>query len=184
VTPLLLAVEEFVSQPGYARSTPDTYSTSLRRMARSLGEDVPIGGLDNLKVATWFEETYGSLSPSTWNTERECLRSALRFWNDHYGSRLTLDLPARPSPGADNSWSIPLSDIEWMLRRTTGWGDLLRTKLLVAFLYETAARAHEVLALDVESLDTRERCALVVGRDHVLRGSGGTSVPHDSCPGT
>lgn len=34
----------------------------------------------------------------------------------------------------------------------------------MAFLYETAARANEVLRLNIEDLDTRERCALVIGK--------------------
>lgn len=57
--PLLLAVETFVSQPGYARSTRETYRVSLQRLARSLGEDTPVAELDGDKLTQWFEETYG-----------------------------------------------------------------------------------------------------------------------------
>lgn len=49
-------------------------------------------------------------------------------------------------------------DIEALLTRE----DLdLRAKTLFRMLYETAARASEVLALDVDDLDRRNRCAKV-----------------------
>ena len=59
---------------------------------------------------------------------------------------------------ADNTRAIPLDDLEELLRQRSV---PLREKTLWSMLYETAARASEVLALDVEDLDLPRRRARI-----------------------
>jgi len=64
----------------------------------------------------------------------------------------------RRSRASDRTKALSKSDIEALLARE----DLgLRERVLWRLLYETAARAGEVLALDVTDLDLRNRCAKV-----------------------
>ena len=53
----------------------------------------------------------------------------------------------------DNTRAIPLEDLEELWRRR---GVPLREKTLWRLLYETAARASEVLALNVEDIATAD----------------------------
>jgi integrase len=66
-------------------------------------------------------------------------------------------LQARPvSP--DNSKAMPRDEVAELLDLPAP----LRERVLWTMLYETAARAEEILMLDVADLDTVNRCATVV----------------------
>ena len=65
-------------------------------------------------------------------------------------------LPRRRA--VDNTRAIPYADLEELWRRC---GVPLREKTLWRMLYETAARASEVLALDVEDIDRARRRARI-----------------------
>ena len=62
---------------------------------------------------------------------------------------------------SDTTRAIPYRDLDELLRRR---GVPLREKTLWRMLYETAARASEVLALDVEDLDRPQRRGRVVSK--------------------
>ena len=60
----------------------------------------------------------------------------------------------------------------------------LREKALWRMLYATAARASEVLALDVEDLDVGRKRAAISGKAATGRSSCGTRRRHGSSPAT
>ena len=60
---------------------------------------------------------------------------------------------------SDHTRAVPYRDLDELWRRRSV---PLREKTLWRMLYETAARASEVLALDVEDLDRPQRRARVV----------------------
>jgi integrase len=70
---------------------------------------------------------------------------------------VTVELERRPE-AADRTKAIPLPELERLWRRDELG---VREKALWRLLYETAARANELLALDVEDLDLANRRARV-----------------------
>ncbi len=61
----------------------------------------------------------------------------------------------------DTTRAVPYRDLDELLRRSVP----LREKALWRMLYETAARASEVLALDVADLDRPQRRVMMIFTD-------------------
>ena len=145
------------------RGTRTVYGSTLRALTAELSPAFPIGGLDreeNVERLTgWFTDRWAHRAPATWNRNLDALRAAARYWIDQgwISSDPTRRLRRR-GRAPDRTRAIARGDVEDFLARE----DLeLRIKVLARMLYETAARASEVLALDVGDLDLRNRCAKV-----------------------
>ena len=102
-------------------------------------------------LAAWFRGRYATAAPATWNRELATLRAAVGWW------RRRGWLAADPTDGlerrrerVDRTRALTRRQLERLYARR----DLaLRERTLWRLLYETAARANELLALDVEDLD-------------------------------
>jgi integrase/recombinase XerD len=90
-----------------------------------------------------------------WNRQVATVRSFLAFCRRRCWliDDLTVDLERRPEP-ADRTKAIPLSELERLWRREDVG---VREKALWRLLYETAARASEALAINVEDLDLENK---------------------------
>jgi integrase len=143
--------------------TRRVYASTLRQLRTHLGDDLPIGELDNAATGTavsdWFTGRWGSRAPATFNRNLDAIRSAVGYWREQ--DWLTTD-PTRAlrrrSRAPERTRALSRSDIDDLLNRDSL---ALREKTLWRMLYETAARAGEVLALDVDDLDLRNRSAKV-----------------------
>ncbi len=143
--------------------TRRVYASTLRQLRNHLGADQPIGILAETDTAAqlvdWFTGRWGTRAPATFNRNLDTLRSAIGYWRDQ--DWLTTD-PTRPlrrrGRAPDRTKALSKADIEQLL---AGEDLALREKTLWRMLYDTAARACEVLALDIEDLDLRNRCAKV-----------------------
>jgi integrase/recombinase XerC/integrase/recombinase XerD len=95
---------------------------------------------------------------TTFNVRLASLRSACGYWRDQ--GWLTGDplvrLRARPAP-PDTSKALSRQRVADIL----GSDAPLRERVLWHLLYESSARAEEVLMLDVPDLDSTNRCAVV-----------------------
>jgi integrase len=101
----------------------------------------------------------GEASAGTWNQRRAAVGSFLTWCSKNRipAPRLPEATERRPDP-ADETRAVPRAEIERLLTRR----DVpLREKTLWRMLYETAARASEVLALDIDVLDLDRRRAPV-----------------------
>jgi integrase len=143
--------------------TRRVYASTLRQLRAHLGPAAPLAVLDEPAAAAalvaWFTARWGERAPATFNRNLDTLRSAIGYWRDQ--GWLTID-PTRPlrrrSRVPDRTRALSREEITALLARE----DVpLRERTLWRMLYETAARASEVLALDVEDLDLRNRCAKV-----------------------
>jgi integrase len=145
--------------------TRRVYASTLAALRGELGADRPVADLAAAATATqlaaWFTSRWGRRAPATFNRNLDALRAALGYWRDQDW----LDPAADPTRtlrrrgrAPDRTKALARDEIEALLRRE----DLgLRERTLWRLLYETAARAGEVLALDVEDLDPRNRRAKV-----------------------
>jgi integrase len=90
-------------------------------------------------------------APSTWNVSLDAVRAAAAYWQRQ--GWLAADftrLLERCRPRPDRARALSRGEVEQLLTRE----DIpLRERTLWSMLYETAARADEVLALDIGDLD-------------------------------
>ena len=145
--------------------TRRNYAGTLDALANFLGSATPIAALAHPatgeQVASWFTGRWGNRAAATFNRNLDALRSAVGYWREQGW----LDPGVDPTRGLrrrrrtpDRSRALTQDEIGvLLLREDVG----LREKTLWRLLYETAARTSEVLALDVEDLDLRNRKARV-----------------------
>lgn len=143
--------------------TARSYGIALRALAAELGTGVPVAVLDDEvvvdRVATWFAGRWGGAAAATANARLDGLRSAAGWWRAQgwiTGNplRRTRRRPRTP----DRTRSLDKTDVESLLSRPHL---PIRERTLWRLLYETAARAEEILGLDVDELDLRNRRAKV-----------------------
>lgn len=142
------------------QSTRRTYADVLTQLLRSpLSRSDSVGMLDDPVVAEqlrgWFAARWGPSAGSTWNRNLAALRSACSYWRTEQW--IITDPTAglrRATPPENRARARSRTAIADLLTRP----DLaLRDRTLWALLYESAARAQEVLLLDVTDLDRPNR---------------------------
>ncbi len=146
-----------------APGTRRVYTGTLRALLAHAGPLTPVAALAEppvgATITAWFLERWGACAPATFNRNLDALRSAIGYWQaqDWLGSDPTRPLRRRRPP-PDRTRAVSRAALDHLLGRA----DIpLREKTLWRMLYETAARASEVLALDVADLDLRNRRAQV-----------------------
>ena len=156
------AVEAFFAGRDLAAGTCRTYRQALGPLVEAVDGDRPVTDLDPQLVAAVFEELWAGRAPATWNTRRTAVQAFAAWCGERWplAADPLAGVPARRR-AADNTRAVPYVDLEELWRRRAV---PLREKALWRLLYETAARASEVLALDVEDLDRARRRAPVLTR--------------------
>ena len=153
------AVEAYFAHRDLAAETRRTYRKALTPLVEAAGGDRPVTDLHPQLVAAVFTDRWDGCAAATWNTRRTAVQAFASWCRDRWpltGDPLAEVAPRRRS--VDNTRAIPLEDLEELWRRRTV---PLREKTLWRMLYETAARASEILALDVEDLDRARRRARI-----------------------
>ena len=155
------AADAFLSSPRTASpNTRRAYAGVIDRLAAELGPDRPLAAAPGDEIAAALRCLWGNRAPSTWNRNR----AAVLSWLTWCASRKRWPAPQLPGDAerrtehADRTRALPRARIERLLSRR----DIpLREKTLWRMQYETAARASEILALNVEDLDLEQRRAPV-----------------------
>jgi integrase len=141
-------------------NTRTTYAAALDRLVADFGTDTNVAllGSEPDRVSGWFTFVWGGKSAKTFNIRLTALGSACGYWREQdwlVGDPL-VRLRARPAP-PDSSKALSRDRVAQIL----GSDAALRDRVLWHLLYESSARAEEVLMLDVGDLDTVNRCAVV-----------------------
>ena len=155
------AADAFLSSPRVASpNTRRAYAGVIDRLAAELGPHRQLAAVPGDEVAAALRRLWGDRAPATWNRNR----AAVVSWLTWCASRKRWPAPQLPADAerrkehADTTRALPRARIERLLSRR----DIpLREKTLWRMLYETAARASEILALNVEDLDLEQRRAPV-----------------------
>ena len=156
------AVEAFFSDKQLSSNTRRAYRQALSAVVEDLGLDLGVDRLDSRAVLEVFSQRWGSAQPATWNTRITALQSFVSYcqrnqWIDHD----PMSLVVRRREPRDQTRAIPYQDLEALWSRR----DIdLREKALWRMLYETAARAGEILALDIEDMDLPRKRAVITGK--------------------
>ncbi|MFI6740911.1 tyrosine-type recombinase/integrase [Nonomuraea sp. NPDC050451] len=152
---LAAAADAFLATPRTA-----AYASAIDRVITRLGRDRPLAHVTDTAIGAALTELWGASAPATWNRNRAAVTSWLA-WCQAKKHSAAPSVPAdaeRRKESADETRAVAKTTIHRLLSRR----DVpLREKTLWRMLYETAARAAEILALNVEDLDLEHRRAPV-----------------------
>ncbi len=156
---LQAAADAFLSSPRCENAnTRRAYASVIDKIIGELGSARGLADVSDSEIPQVLERLWATAGESTWNRNRAAVNAWLTWCHDRQG------WPGPALPGScerrrehvDATKDLPKAAIERQLSRR----DVpLREKTLWRMLYETAARASEILALNVEQLDLENRRA-------------------------
>ena len=161
-TTLGAAVEAFFADRDLAPATRRAYRATYGSLLQAFGSEMPVTALTPVKLRHWLTRCWGKAAPATWNARLAASRVLIGYcqrqgWIERDP---TASLERRRTP-RDETRAIPFEALDTLWTRA----DIgLREKALWRMLYATAARASEVLALDVENLDVGRKRAAISGK--------------------
>jgi integrase len=163
---LAAALDASLAGAELAPTSRRVYREALQHLVGELGGERALSAIDAEHLEHAVTRTWGQLGPATWNRNLAALRSVLRWAtrDEELAAALTRYLARRREP-ADRTRAIPYPQLERLWARE---GVPLREKVLWRLLYETAARASEILALDAEDLDLANKRARVRSKGGAL----------------
>jgi len=163
---LATGVAAFLAEHPLSASSRRVYTGALRSLLDGLGANAPLAALDepgaSEQLAAWFRRRYAVSSPATRVRQLAILRSACAFWRRR--AWITTDPTAtleRPSIPLDRTRALTRDQIASLWRRDDV---ALRERTFWRLLYESAARASEILSLDVADLDLPNKRARVTSK--------------------
>jgi integrase len=140
------ATAAFLAERDLARTTRRVYALTLARLGKCLGPSFGVGDLDAGVTKEVLRAAYPGVSPATWNRNLATLKSFCAYCR-RQGWMVTDPTEAieRRRVSIDETKAVPLEALEalWSRRDVA-----LREKALWRLLYETAARAAEILNLE------------------------------------
>jgi len=164
---LMPAVEEFLALADLLDSTKAVYRRSLKPLVEAVGEWSSLDSVRRSDIEGHLRDHLGSTAPDTFNRHLAAIRSFFAWAEDsgHIDTspagRIARRRPRRSPAAERKARSIPIDDLQryWTDRRIG-----LRERTLAAMAYDTAARANELLNLNVEDLDLANKQAVVIGK--------------------
>ncbi|MEV4018381.1 hypothetical protein AB0J35_48590 [Nonomuraea angiospora] len=174
---LAAAADAFLATQRTANpNTHRAYASAIDRVVTLLGRDRPLAEVADAEVGQALAELWGASAPATWNRNRAAVASWL-LWCQAKMHWAAPSVPAdaeRRKETADETRAVAKTIIHRLLSRR---GIPLREKTLWRMLYETAARAAEILALNVEDLDLKRGAGL----DAAALGGAAHTPPESNC---
>ena len=161
------AVEDFIASADLLDSTKAVYLRSLKPLIEAVGEWAPLESIQRADLEDYLRENLGRVAPETFNRHLAAIRSLFAWAQDRGhvetspAGRIQRRRPRRSPAAERQSRAIPIEDLQryWADRRIG-----LRERVLAAMAYDTAARANELLNLNVEDLDLANKRAIVIGK--------------------
>ncbi|MBF8193049.1 site-specific integrase [Nonomuraea sp. K274] len=141
-------------------NTHRAYASAIDRVTALLGRERPLAEVADAEIGTVLAELWGASAPATWNRNRAAIASWLAWCHakKHWAAPSVPADAERRKESADETRAVAKTTIHRLPSRR----DIpLRERALWRMLYETAARASEILALNVEDLDLEHRRAPV-----------------------
>ncbi len=156
------AVEAFFADRDLAANTRDTYRPVYRMLLADLGAITPISTVEASNIKTVMRDRWGDAAPNTWNSRLGIIGTLFTYCRRQNWTDLDpAETIERRRPPEDNTKAISYDELDALWNKP----DIdLREKLLWHMLYSTAARASEILALNIEDLDRARKRAAIVGK--------------------
>ena len=152
------------------------YGLTLERLGAALGPDRRLADLTAQHLAQALHDAYPDAAPASWNRHVATLRSFAALAQRHgwLDTDPTTTIERRRVP-EDHSRALSRDDLD---RLFTSRDASVRDRCLWRLLYESSARAQEVLGLNIEDLDLAARRAITTrkgGDPDVLHYATGTA---------
>ncbi|MEV4569923.1 site-specific integrase [Nonomuraea sp. NPDC049419] len=140
-------------------NTVRAYAAGVGKTALRLGEHRPLAAVADDEIGEALEALWGGAAVNTWNARRAAVLSWLAWCREHGHAAPAMPAWARrlAAPDSQTPARSRTAIDRLIARRDVG----VREKTLYRLLYETAARAEEVLTLNIEDLDLTARQARV-----------------------
>jgi site-specific recombinase XerD len=174
------AVERFLEERDLARGTTRVYRLTLARVGQALG-DPGLADITAPAMASALADAYPDAAAASWNRQVATLRSFYGYlMRQGLASRDITDRLERRRETVDHDRALTREHVEQIVSSPAL---TVRDRALFRMLYETAARANEVLRLNVEDLDQHRKRATTVrkgGDLDVIHWATGTArlLPH------
>ncbi|MFD9123972.1 tyrosine-type recombinase/integrase [Kitasatospora sp. NPDC059571] len=150
-------------------STVRSYGVAVGKTVQWLGSGQLLAEVADDEIREALELLWGTAAANTWNARRAALLSWLSWCKEcGYEGPTVPAWAKRLTPPDSNTPARSRHEIDRLIRRQ---GVHLREKALWRMLYETAARAEEILSVNIEDLD-------LAGRRGQVRTVGTQSVSH------
>ncbi len=169
------AAEAFLRRdlaPGSLRQ----YRMTLDRVGEAVGPSLALRDITGRGLAQALGTAYPAASAASWNRHVATIRSFTAFCRRHgWLDTDPTEALERRRVRTEHSRALDRDDLERLFTRRDA---SVRDRCLWRMLYETAARAHEVLRLNIEDLDLTARRATTIrkgGDTDVLHWASGTA---------
>lgn len=157
------AAASFLARRDLRPRSQTVYGHTLARLADHLGPATALADVDGEALAGFMDAFYTGAAPATWNLNVAALRSFFAYARRQAWAATdpTAGIERRQLRYDPDRRVIPQRRLDALWHRD----DIaLREKALWRLLYDTAARAAEVLALDVDDVDFDTKTATIVGK--------------------
>ena len=156
------AIEAFFEDRDLAPVTHRNYEVLYGAIVRYFGAKASLSTLTTAQLRRFLDLRWGRAAPASYNARVAALQSLLTYCKRQGCVKKDpcTDLRRRRVP-RDETKAIPYEDLRalWMQDEIH-----LREKLFWRCLYSTAARAREVLSLNIEDLDLPRKRAAITGK--------------------
>jgi integrase len=162
------AAAAFAARRDLDADTRRSYGQTMTRLRRDLGDATLLTAVGPADVAAVFAAAWDGAAARTWNRHRSAVRSFAAWAAGSGRGWVTADLAAlleRRPETRDKTRALARHEVGALLDRR----DALRDKTLWRLMYESAARADSVLAIDIEDLDLPAKRAKVTAKGGVIR---------------
>jgi site-specific recombinase XerD len=159
---LATAIRAFNEDRDLSSNTRTNYATVHAKLIEHYGEQAHLAAIKPSGLRSVFDKQWGTCAPATWNARVAAMQSLCRFWcRLGWMSREPTSALQRRRVCRDDTKAIPYEELcKLWLREDVH----LREKLFWRCLYSTAARAREILSVNVENLDLPRKRAVIVGK--------------------
>ncbi|HEY3139910.1 MAG TPA: tyrosine-type recombinase/integrase [Acidimicrobiales bacterium] len=161
------AIDEFLADGDFMASTVVVYERTLEALREDLGADIDAFTVTRTQLEAHLRARYGDLAPATYNRNLATIGSFFSWVVDRD------DLPVSPAAKIKRrkervtriqerqDQAAPIEGLRALWRDTR---HRLRDRAFWALGYSTAARADELLGLDVEYVDLPNRQGQIIGK--------------------
>lgn len=156
------AVTAFFAEADLAANSRRAYAATYRALTDRWGENLALREITGERLRALATECWADAAPTTWNARLTALQSFTAFcrrcnWLDDD----PVTAVRRRRVPRDASRSISCEELAALWSHPDAH---LRERLFWRCLYATAARAGEILSLDIEDLDLARKRAIVTGK--------------------
>jgi len=165
--PIELATDAFLATSDFTDATRGVYRRTLQVLADDLEQGIRVHEISRAALQRHLKDRYGDATPATFNRNLATFRSFFDWCIDYERTdtnpaakiktrknRRTTSAERQARPISYNTLSALWSDETHDRRERSYW----------AMLYDTAARANELLLVNIEDLDLANHEAMVIGK--------------------